>query len=334
MRRIKGNLGKPHFIGSIGLGAILNLAIGFGSSGCDRDDKEELNRRQGATIGSESLEGKNFADAEFQCLTLSESPSDERELPEVESDTALVQSPAITYQTNIEPLFAKKCASCHPAVSPPDLKSYDAVKKTAQASYDTMVAGSMPPGKPLPEAEIKLFKDWMDTGMTEKAASPSPAPSTGSKTPSKPKPKPAKPPINASCAAPAGLEKEVADQPSAPAPASTSTSTSTPAPAPAPTPAPAPGPAPAPDSPQTPSPTAAVYLGGIQPLLKAKCATCHAAGATPPDLSTYQAAKVGGPASKVTIDDGSMPPPATKVTMTAAEKALFTEWASKGYPEK
>ncbi len=279
---------------------------------CSSEDKQDLNRRQGATIGSASLEGKNFADAEFKCLTLNDGDGAGGEGGEPEQ--LLIQTPAVTYQTDIEPLFAKKCATCHPAVSPPDLKTYDAVKKTAQANYNTMVDGSMPPGKPMPEAEIKLFKTWMDTGMTEKAAAPAPAPAPApaSKTAPKPKPKPAKPPVNASCAAPSGLEKDT--PPAVPPPAD--------------------APKTPPSEPPTPDPKAAVYLGGIEILLKAKCATCHAAGATPPDLSTYQAAKAGGPGSKATIDDGSMPPPATKITLSAEEKALFTEWASKGYPEK
>jgi mono/diheme cytochrome c family protein len=285
----------------------IKLVIASLVGSCSGEDKQDLNRRQGATIGSASLEGKNFADAEFKCLTLNGE--------EVETDLSLVQTPAVSYQADIEPLFAKKCANCHPAVSPPDLKSYDTVKKAAKASYDTMVDGSMPPGKPMPEAEIKLFKTWMDTGMTEKAASPppAPAPAPASKTAPKPKTKPIKPAVNASCAAPSGLEKE-ATVPEVPSPGT--------------------GPKTPPVETAKPDPKAAVYLGGIEILLKAKCATCHAAGATPPDLSTYQAAKAGGPSSKATIDDGSMPPPATKITLTAEEKALFAEWASKGYPEK
>jgi mono/diheme cytochrome c family protein len=277
-----------------GMLALIFLGVYQGLASCDTAEKSQFNNRKGATIGSASLDGKRFDDAEFKCLTLGED----------EADLELTQTKQVTYKADIEPLFVKKCVSCHPSVSPPDLKTYDAVKKTATANYDTMVDGSMPPGKPMPQEEIQLFKAWMDGGMVEGAAaasSPAPAPAKGkSKNKSAPTPR-----VSPACAAPSGLEQE------------------TPAPAANPSPSPASG-----------GPIKAVYLGGVEPFLKVKCVNCHGPGATPPDLSTYALAKQEGASSKATIDDGSMPPPATKVTMTKEEKAAFSEWVAKGYPEK
>lgn len=260
---------------------------------CDTADKNQFNNRKGATIGSASLDGKRFDDAEFKCLTL----DDEQTALE------LIQTKQVTYKADIEPLFVQKCVSCHPAVSPPDLKGYAAVKATATANYNTMVDGSMPPGKPMPQGEIQLFKAWMDGGMLEgAAASPAPTPPATPKTKSKNKP-PSSPRVSPACAAPSGLEQD------------------------------APSPKPKPSS-TGGGPLKAVYLGGIEPILKVKCVNCHGPGATPPDLSTFELAKLEGASSKATIDDGSMPPPATKVKMTDQEKALFSEWVAKGYPEK
>lgn len=73
-----------------------------------------------------------------------------------------------------------------------------------------------------------------------------------------------------------------------------------------------------------------VYANDIDLLLKKYCASCHAAGATKPQMDTYATAKASASASNDTMIDNSMPPGPNK--LTAAEKAHFDAWIKAGTP--
>ncbi len=72
------------------------------------------------------------------------------------------------------------------------------------------------------------------------------------------------------------------------------------------------------------------YNGKIKGLLGAKCVSCHKPGGTPPDVSTYKAAKASGEDSLRTIEDGSMP---TSKPLPEPDQAAFKAWVTAGYPE-
>jgi mono/diheme cytochrome c family protein len=78
--------------------------------------------------------------------------------------------------------------------------------------------------------------------------------------------------------------------------------------------------------PQASGPT---YKGQIAKILKDNCVSCHTAGGTSPDLSTYDLAKAQGAASLKDINAGTMPPGAP---LAAADKAAFASWVSADYP--
>jgi hypothetical protein len=73
----------------------------------------------------------------------------------------------------------------------------------------------------------------------------------------------------------------------------------------------------------------ATYEGGIKALLEARCVTCHKAGGTSPDLSSYELAKAEGAASANRVAAGTMPAGG----LGADEKALFAAWASADFAE-
>lgn len=69
----------------------------------------------------------------------------------------------------------------------------------------------------------------------------------------------------------------------------------------------------------------------VKDFIDSKCVTCHAAGATAPDLSGYAKAKAGGVRSNVRIQANTMPPGGG---LSAEEQALFQQWVDGGYAEQ
>ncbi len=72
---------------------------------------------------------------------------------------------ALSFATDIRPLFRDS-----PDVEAMkgfglDLSSYDDVKAQAAAIYKTLEEGSMPCDEPWPQEQIARFKQWMDEGM-------------------------------------------------------------------------------------------------------------------------------------------------------------------------
>jgi mono/diheme cytochrome c family protein len=73
----------------------------------------------------------------------------------------------------------------------------------------------------------------------------------------------------------------------------------------------------------------ATYLGGVVTLIESKCVSCHGAGGTPPELTSYELSAEEGPASANRVAAGTMPPGG----LSAGEKALFAAWAKAEFPE-
>jgi hypothetical protein len=71
------------------------------------------------------------------------------------------------------------------------------------------------------------------------------------------------------------------------------------------------------------------YLDTIKPLLDAACTTCHGPGATPPDLSTYDAAVVGASLALAAVEASRMPPAGS---LAADAKAALAAWVAAGTP--
>ncbi len=89
--------------------------------------------------------------------------------------------PGVSFQKEILPILQASCAfqGCH-AANPPkglNLETYAGFEKGSNGgpvfnpgdSNGSVViqridGGGMPPGAPLPEAQIQLFKDWIDEG--------------------------------------------------------------------------------------------------------------------------------------------------------------------------
>ncbi|MBP9708147.1 MAG: hypothetical protein KBD78_10910 [Oligoflexales bacterium] len=69
------------------------------------------------------------------------------------------------------------------------------------------------------------------------------------------------------------------------------------------------------------------YVQHIKPFLEANCKSCHGASATPPDLSTYEAAKTAALASRDALVRGNMPPGAPADT---ADVDAFQKWIDDG----
>jgi hypothetical protein len=74
---------------------------------------------------------------------------------------------ALSFATNIRPLFRDS-----PDVEAMknfglDLSSYDDVKAQAEEIYARLNDGSMPCDNPWPKEQIDRFKQWMDEGMAE-----------------------------------------------------------------------------------------------------------------------------------------------------------------------
>jgi mono/diheme cytochrome c family protein len=73
------------------------------------------------------------------------------------------------------------------------------------------------------------------------------------------------------------------------------------------------------------------YEDDVAPLFKKKCVSCHAAGKTKPDLSTFAAAKKGAKAALAAMKDGSMPQGGKKPS--TAEIKVLEDWIKAKYPE-
>lgn len=72
---------------------------------------------------------------------------------------------ALSFATDIRPLFRDAPDVEAMKSFGLDLSSYDDVKAQAEAIYSRLEDGSMPCDEPWPKEQIARFKRWMDDGM-------------------------------------------------------------------------------------------------------------------------------------------------------------------------
>jgi hypothetical protein len=72
---------------------------------------------------------------------------------------------ALSFATDIRPLFRDKPDVATMKRIGLDLSSYEDVKARAQEIYARLEDGSMPCDGPWPEDQLARFKRWMDDGM-------------------------------------------------------------------------------------------------------------------------------------------------------------------------
>ena len=72
---------------------------------------------------------------------------------------------ALSFATDIRPLFRDSPDVEAMKSFGLDLSSYDDVKAQAEAIYKTLEDGSMPCDEPWPKEQIARFKQWMEEGM-------------------------------------------------------------------------------------------------------------------------------------------------------------------------
>jgi len=71
---------------------------------------------------------------------------------------------AISFETDIRPLFRLKDISAMKTVAGFDLSSYDDVKPRAETIFARLKAGQMPCDGAWPPAQVQLFSDWIGAG--------------------------------------------------------------------------------------------------------------------------------------------------------------------------
>ncbi len=76
-----------------------------------------------------------------------------------------IQAPA--YESDVKPLVAAKCLSCHKAgATPPNLSDFENLRTSYDASLVAIKAGRMPIGSMLGTPDIQLLEDWKSGGFT------------------------------------------------------------------------------------------------------------------------------------------------------------------------
>ncbi len=235
----------------------------------------------------------------------------------------------VAYQGAVQALIKDNCLSCHGAnATAPDLSTFALVKAGAVDSAAEISGDTMPPGKPLSQANKDLFASWVKDGLLETL--PAAPPATA-----KPAVDGAKKPV-----LPAAETQDtagVAGDPSIILPKSSDAAACLPAasgsePDPSKTPVENPAPEPAAIGSGDAKPEAALvsYNAAIKGFFAAKCVSCHAAGATAPDLTSFALAKAKGAASGKRIAANTMPPGGG---LTPAEQAAYKAWIDGGYKE-
>lgn len=72
---------------------------------------------------------------------------------------------ALSFATDIRPLFRDTPDVDSMKENGLDLSSYEQVKEQAARIYQVLEDGSMPCDGPWPSAQVAAFKQWMDEGM-------------------------------------------------------------------------------------------------------------------------------------------------------------------------
>ena len=98
--------------------------------------------------------------------------------PQLEQQPAPEPPPGVSFQEDILPILQASCAvpGCHAAPNPPkglNLETYAGFEKggvfnpgdsKGSVVIQRIDGGGMPPGAPLGNDQIQLFKDWIDEG--------------------------------------------------------------------------------------------------------------------------------------------------------------------------
>ena len=72
---------------------------------------------------------------------------------------------ALSFATDIRPLFREGDVECMTSMGVElDNAAWMCVHANAEAVYQTVADGTMPPGEPWPADRVALFKNWMDAG--------------------------------------------------------------------------------------------------------------------------------------------------------------------------
>jgi hypothetical protein len=80
-----------------------------------------------------------------------------------------VKVSAPTWESGIKEIIAANCVACHGA-TPPDLSTFEAVKKSGEQVLDSVLKDRMPKGVPLAADKKKLLQEWYDAGMPKDAS--------------------------------------------------------------------------------------------------------------------------------------------------------------------
>lgn len=69
----------------------------------------------------------------------------------------------MSFETDIRPLFRPDDADAMSWAF--DLRSYEDVRKHAEAIYGRLEEGSMPCDEPWPDEQVERFRAWIDAGL-------------------------------------------------------------------------------------------------------------------------------------------------------------------------
>jgi hypothetical protein len=73
-----------------------------------------------------------------------------------------------SFARDVRPLFTQEDIDHMLDVDPDlDLGDYQSVKDHADAIYQVLSSGAMPPGQPWPSSQVETFKNWMDQGFPQ-----------------------------------------------------------------------------------------------------------------------------------------------------------------------
>jgi mono/diheme cytochrome c family protein len=75
-----------------------------------------------------------------------------------------------TYRGAVKAILDSACAACHQGANAPArvrLDSFTAASASASASLSAVQAGRMPPGGPLPAAQVQVIADWIAGGKPQ-----------------------------------------------------------------------------------------------------------------------------------------------------------------------
>ena len=130
----------------------------------------DVSAKNGTSPFTYSIDGVNFqGDGTFTDLAADDYTVTVKDANNcTDSKMATVtEVPEVSYANEIRPIIDTNCqlSSCHgdnPGI--PSFATYPDVQANASGIKFKTSSGSMPPGGPLPDAEVQLISDWVDQG--------------------------------------------------------------------------------------------------------------------------------------------------------------------------